>query len=75
MVNGKAIVVLIDTQWNVNAKDNSTPLVLNLVLIDTQWNVNETTSLYMRFSGMVLIDTQWNVNEDILTREEFGHWF
>ena len=46
-----------------------------MVLIDTQWNVNDIASEAMDMSMLVLIDTQWNVNEDILTREEFGHWF
>ena len=45
------------------------------VLIDTQWNVNIFGFLITHKEMGVLIDTQWNVNEDILTREEFGHWF
>ena len=40
MIYFQAIIVLIDTQWNVNGYDSPQSTPAGSVLIDTQWNVN-----------------------------------
>ena len=63
MTTDKAvIVVLIDTQWNVNTAFCITIAGLMPVLIDTQWNVNLQRTKQTGAGIFVLIDTQWNVN-------------
>ena len=57
-----AILVLIDTWWNVNVDVNGIVASVSLVLIDTWWNVNEYAKEELRAEISVLIDTWWNVN-------------
>ena len=57
-----AILVLIDTWWNVNVDVNGIVASVSLVLIDTWWNVNYEWDERGLELVKVLIDTWWNVN-------------
>ena len=57
-----AVIVLIDTWWNVNKLPLKILAFAGIVLIDTWWNVNLTSSVDICAIFPVLIDTWWNVN-------------
>ena len=54
-------VVLIETYWNVKAKELSFLLPLRLVLIETYWNVKYDEVRRLNMADVVLIETYWNV--------------
>ena len=56
------ILVEIDTQWNVNIRNNMYVAKSISVEIDTQWNVNISEADIKNAIKKVEIDTQWNVN-------------
>ena len=57
-------LVLIDTWWNVNSRQQLSYFPEQFVLIDTWWNVNPYTSNENAIGWSVLIDTWWNVNAE-----------
>ena len=48
-IDSSAVVVLIDTWWNVNTAIVSTWTPPLLVLIDTWWNVNQVPAAVLYF--------------------------
>ena len=53
---------LIDTLWNVNARNAATEFFISKELIDTLWNVNASWEELIKCLKKELIDTLWNVN-------------
>mgnify|MGYP006945849525 CR=1 FL=1 len=57
-----AILVLIETYWNVNFSILFSVDLLTPVLIETYWNVNMKRHALSVGQEIVLIETYWNVN-------------
>ena len=54
--------VLIESKWNVNAKEVVTEYLDGSVLIESKWNVNKFAGWIQGAQGAVLIESKWNVN-------------
>ena len=56
-----AILVLIETSWNVKQIGKRGAIHIHIVLIETSWNVKNVRGRRQDKINPVLIETSWNV--------------
>ena len=63
------VIVLIESDWNLNAIESLSVINDMSVLIESDWNLNDVTQIELEPEIYVLIESDWNLNDFILELE------
>ena len=65
----QAIVIKIETYWNVNMNKVVNIVGKKYIKIETYWNVNKTKATFYTDGACIKIETYWNVNTNMISNK------